>query len=319
MIAGQYNNIFKNKGYNYPYTATRRFITNADLAIANLECPVSTRGKKNRKKLFTYRARPESLKGLKWAGFDLCNIANNHSMDFGRDAFFDTIKNIKKQGMLYSGGGKNIEEATKPAFVTVKSQKIHVVGYHLVLYKSTSHATKTRPGVGTAHEGNIKKRLSKWANNCDILIVLFHWGSEYTHVPLQYQRNNARLCIDMGADIVIGNHPHVWQPVEIYKGKPIIYSLGNYVFGSYGRKMNNLKAEESFLLTINFIKDKLHHLKLIPIDVDNKRVNFVPKPMSPEKGKEMLLRIKKASTNVKGSFYITPEGHGIILPGAEYQ
>ncbi len=216
------------KGYSFPYQKVQGILSSADVTFGNLECSISKRGKTTGKGYF-FRASPEAAPGLARAGFDILSLANNHSMDYGALALQDTIEILNKNHILPIGAGKNLTEARKPIIIEVKKRKIAFLAYSFV-YPETYWAGKDRAGTSPGKIEFICQDIKRAQRLSDLVIVSFHWGKEYSEVPSDYQIRIAHQAIDAGADLIIGHHPHVLQGIEFYKEKPILYSLGNFIF-----------------------------------------------------------------------------------------
>lgn len=222
--------IGESKGYDYFFKNTSKFIKTADFSILNLETSVSDKGFPVSNKEFTFRSAPKALLAVKRAGFDAVSIANNHSLDFGKTAFLDTIANLKKEGLLYAGGGENIASAFKPAEIRLKGFRVAFFAFSDVVPAGFA-AGQNAPGIASIKELNRGLVALREADReFDFVVVSIHWGIEMNYAPSKRQVDIARKLIDAGADAIFGHHPHVVQPIEIYKSKPIFYSLGNFVF-----------------------------------------------------------------------------------------
>jgi poly-gamma-glutamate synthesis protein (capsule biosynthesis protein) len=229
-FSGKLQLIGDSNGYDYFFAKTSEFISSADLSILNLETSVSDRGSPVPNKEFTFRSRPKALQAVRRAGFDAVSIANNHSLDFGKTAFLDTIANLKKAGISFAGGGENIDDALKPAELKTYRSKVAFLAFSDVVPAGFAAGMNT---PGTASIKSISPAIDavrKADRDFDFVVVSIHWGIEMSYAPSNRQIDLARKLIDAGADAVFGHHPHVVQPVEIYKGRPIFYSLGNFVF-----------------------------------------------------------------------------------------
>jgi poly-gamma-glutamate capsule biosynthesis protein CapA/YwtB (metallophosphatase superfamily) len=211
-------------------------------------------------KEYNFRSDPNSLSGLKNAGFQLVSLANNHSFDYGQSGFTDTLANLKKYKLDYMGGGANKEEAYGAKTYSIKGRSIKVVAFSRVLPDFSWLATDTKPGLANGYDLTlIQNTIEKEKKDADFLFVYIHWGVETKRSPEAFQRDWAKTMIDSGADGVIGSHPHVLQGFEYYKGKPIAYSLGNFLFPNY---IKGDKAQTGIL-----------HLD---IQKDNIEMSFVP-------------------------------------------
>ncbi len=215
-----------------PFRDFRQIFARADVRIVNLECTVSLAGRAEDKP-YTFRAHPRVIPLLK-KHVSAVSLANNHSGDFGKRAFVDMLGLLERHQLPYFGGGRNIRDAHRPYLTQVKGKTIAVLGFDGFLPRSFE-ALEQQPGVAwldadlVAHQVRHAKETLK----ADLVIVFPHWGSEYERLASDGQRAMARLMIDSGADAVVGGHPHVTQDIELYNGKPIFYSLGNFIFNGF--------------------------------------------------------------------------------------
>jgi poly-gamma-glutamate synthesis protein (capsule biosynthesis protein) len=184
----------------------------------------------------------------------------NHSYDYGRKAFEETLKLLKQNNFQIVGAGENIREARKPAVFDLGDLKIAFLGYDLS--PGAVYAGEKNPGVAKIKSSWIIEDIEKTKKNADLVVVSFHWGIEYEDFPTEYQKSLARMAIDCGADIVVGHHPHTFQGIEIYKGKLIAYSLGNFVFDQ-----KDLKNNQSIILKVIFNEKRLLRAEIIPIEL----------------------------------------------------
>ena len=205
----------------------------ADLFVVNEEFPFSSRGEAAPDKQYTFRLPPERVSIFKEMGIDLVTLANNHALDFGTDALVDTLDTLDQAGILHVGAGRNLDEAKEPVIAELKGMKIGFIGASRVIPETSWNATSTKPGMLVTYDPALTvQEIEKLDEVCDYVVVYVHWGIERAEHPEEYQRTMGRQYIDAGADLVVGSHPHVLQGIEYYEGKPIVYSLGNFVFGS---------------------------------------------------------------------------------------
>jgi poly-gamma-glutamate synthesis protein (capsule biosynthesis protein) len=212
----------------YPFAGTAEALKSFDLRIGNLECVVSTLGTPQPKQ-YTFEAPLRAYDRLTAAGFQIVSVANNHSGDFGKAAFMDMMARLPAHGITSVGGGANRTEAHRPVIRQVKSTTIGILAY-CEIEPNNFAATDTTPGHAWLEAAAMQHDIAAARPLADFLIVFTHWGVEYQLQENAHQQYMARLAIDAGADLVVGAHPHVIEPYEIYHGKPIIYSLGNFVF-----------------------------------------------------------------------------------------
>jgi hypothetical protein len=219
-----------------PFGPTARSLFDADVRVANLECVVATVGKALDKP-WTFRAHPRVLPLLK-RHVDVVSLANNHSGDFGPQAFADMLKRLDKVGLPYFGGGSNLRQAHQPLIIERKGIRIALLAYD-EMFPRTFEAGPDWPGVAWSEDQQVAFDIRQARLRADVVIPYMHWGQEHEAKAHARQRQLARLMIDAGADAVVGTHPHVVQDVERYRGKPIFYSLGNFVFDGFSSPDNN--------------------------------------------------------------------------------
>ena len=229
-------------------------ISSADIAIGNLEAPISRHGRPTPLKFdergrvihneFIFRCPPSQAQRLADAGFDGMTLANNHIMDYGGEALLATLRKLDEVGMKYAGAGRDMAAAREPMIFDVAGHTLAILSYvDCYTLPGTEYFAATDQLAGTVFVHGcsagqpteqtrqmLENDLRNARERADLVLVSFHWGSEVTRQPDPFPQNLARLCIDAGADLVFGHHPHVLQGVEIYQGRPVIYSLGNFVF-----------------------------------------------------------------------------------------
>ncbi|UHA72823.1 CapA family protein [Paenibacillus sp. 481] len=287
----------RSKGPDYPFKYVAPAVTKADYAVVNLETAVTTHDQKDPNQLYNFKSDPISLKGIKNAGFDLVTIANNHALDFKQKGFLDTLNHLQDYQLPYVGGGKNAEEAYRAHEVTLKGKKIKFLAFSRFIPQTYWFAGPDHPGIAEAYnKSSVLPVIERERKDCDYLLVYMHWGVEKKNRPEPWQRTYAREIIDAGADAIVSSHVHVLQGFEYYKGKPIAYSIGNFLFPDYVR---NDKADTGLLtLTLqdgeiamqfdpyfiykdqiikkepSYDKKQLHYLESISYDVtiDGKQV-----------------------------------------------
>ena len=222
----------------------RQVIDESDIFMVNEEFPFSSRGTAAADKQFTFRLPPEKVSMFQELGIYIVTLANNHALDFGTDALLDTCSTLDDAGIARVGAGASLEEAKRPVFMEAKGRRIGFLGASRVIPEGSWNATSKGPGMLTTYDPSLLlEEIKKAREECDYLVVYVHWGIERDERPQEYQRTLGQQYIDAGADLVIGSHPHVLQGLEYYKGKPIVYSLGNFVFGSSIPKTALLKVE----------------------------------------------------------------------------
>ena len=205
---------------------------NSTLMVVNSEFTVSNRGTKMEGKQYTFRAKPERLKIYDEMGVDLVTLANNHVYDYGKDAFLDMLDYFKEYKIPNIGAGRNIEEAKKPYYFIINGYKIAFInGSRAEKYRLTPGATSNSEGIFLCYDPtDMINSIKELKEESDYVIPIIHFGKEDSHSLEEEQTSSAKAYIDAGADMVVGHHAHTLQGVEIYKDKPIIYNLGNFLF-----------------------------------------------------------------------------------------
>lgn len=215
-----------------PFKNFAPILKRADITIGNLECVVGATGKAEEKN-FVLRAHPRVLSLIR-KYFNAVSLANNHTGDYGPQALSNMLDLLDGAGIKYFGAGKEIRSAHEPIIFDIKDKRIAVLGYNIFLPRSFE-ALDDRPGTAWGDDDYIIADIqnAKKVHKADIVITYPHWGWEGEKQASADQVRLAHLMIDSGADAVVGGHPHVTQNIENYKGKPIFYSLGNFVFDGF--------------------------------------------------------------------------------------
>jgi len=221
-------------------------LKNADILFTNLEGDVSDKGNNVGSK-YSFRMDPSVLPAIKDAGFDIVSFANNHVGDWNIAAFKDTMARLSDIGILQTGAGLTKDEAETPAIIEKNGVKFGFIGFSDV-GPNWIKATSTTAGILLASDPRLPEIIENAKSKVDVLIVSFHWGIEYKKIHNSRQETLAHTSIDSGADMVIGHHPHVMQDIGTYQGKPIVYSLGNFIFDQYFSKdtMEGMLFEATF-------------------------------------------------------------------------
>ena len=204
-------------------------LSNADIAFGNLEGPVSDIGIDG-KKMYSFRFDPAVLKVLADAGFDVLAQANNHALDWGRDALCDSVTRIKRAGIAPVGAGCTLSDAERPWITEVRGTRIAFIAY--TDFDAWGVATNTEPGLTRFNVASIENTIQTLKKEHDVAVVFvsLHWGDEYQTRSHSTQQALGHTLITAGADVVVGHHPHVPQEIERYADGWIVYSLGNFVF-----------------------------------------------------------------------------------------
>jgi poly-gamma-glutamate capsule biosynthesis protein CapA/YwtB (metallophosphatase superfamily) len=254
----------------------------ADIAMVNLENPLTRASEPLPDKQFNFKADPDAIQVLTQGGVDIVTLANNHAMDYQASGLFETMETLDQAGIHYIGAGRDIAEARRPEIMEVKGQRIAFLGY----YDADFHAAgEGIPGTNPTHNDRIAEDIRAIRNQVDWIVVNYHWGEEKSSYPGDWQVKLAHFTIDQGADLVVGHHPHVLQGAEIYKGRPIAYSLGNFIFGG-----NSRSDYDTAVLKVS-LNDKQMKVEFLPVEVRQ----YQPKVVSGDRATEILQHIHEIS------------------------
>ncbi len=259
-----------------------------DYMVLNNEFAISDRGEPMPGKAYTFCAPPKNTKILSRMGVDAVSLANNHVYDYGKQAFLDTLHALKKEGIAYTGAGKNRQEAKKPVYFKCKGKNIAIIAAtRAEKYILTPEAGSDSPGVFRTYDpAEYVKAIRKAKKKADIVIAFVHWGTEYSVTLEEAQKEQGRMYIDAGADVVVGAHTHCMQGVGYYKNKPIFYSLGNFWF--------NERTLYTTLLQIDITEDGNVKASMIPCLQSGKETKL----LTGKKAKKKFIRhINSISTN----------------------
>ena len=233
LISKKTKNAYDNKGISVIVNNNyMQLINSHDAFIGNMECVLSDKGI-SEDKTYTFHVDPYYVKVLTDAKYDLFTVANNHTLDYGEDAFLDMLSILNDNGINYVGGGRNFDEAVKPFVFEAAGKKIGIIATSIVLPSTTWVASGSNVGLNGGYQlTNILKQIRKLKKEVDKVVVFAHWGEERKDTANRTQVLMAHAYVDNGADLVIGAHTHTIQNIEYYNGVPIFYSLGNFIYGS---------------------------------------------------------------------------------------
>lgn len=216
--------------YRHPFVETAHLLRGADLTVANLECQISDNVTPSRDpSSFSFVSPTAVLDGVRWAGIDAVSLANNHTLDYDTGALEDTMRALDESGIGHFGAGEDREGAYEPRIFTIKGLRVALLGFTDLSNTGYPHPSLPTPAPAHSPE-RVAGAVRAAEERADVVIAYFHWGVEYVAVPDERQRSLAHAAVDAGADLVLGAHPHWVQTTERYKGTPILYSLGNFVF-----------------------------------------------------------------------------------------
>ncbi len=220
---------FNDKGYHWAWSGLQGIFWDS-IAVVNLECPV-TNGGIPLDKEFVFKCDPEALDEMAFAGVDVANQANNHLLDWGRDALLESITHLKEAGIGSVGSGATAAEAYAPHVIERSGWTVAVLGFGGVVPSGTWLATDDRPGMANGDDTSVMvEAVAAAAQLADFVVVTVHWGMELDTSPRADDIERAKAMIDAGADVIFGHHQHRLGPMSWYAGKPIFWGLGNFVW-----------------------------------------------------------------------------------------
>ena len=280
-LAGHFEDYVGND-FNYPFERLSWFIQ-GDITMVNLENPITT-SHGEVKKEFNFKMHPKYLEVLQRGGIDVVSLANNHVYDYGSQGLLDTIYFLDSVGIKHTGAGKTLDEARRPAIFDVKGFRLGYLSYY---GNGTYAADKNKPGVAPRHVRVIAEDIRKLRLElrADMIIVNFHWGVEKALYPSDWQILLAHEVVDLGADLIVGHHPHVLQGIEKYKDGVIAYSLGKFLFGG-----NSRRTYDTAVLQV-VVGKHVRQYSILPIRVKD----WQPYLLEGDEAGEVLSSIKECS------------------------
>lgn len=243
----------------------RELLADSDIVMVNNECTYSTRGEPLEGKAYTFRSDPANVSILKELGVDIVGIANNHVCDYGLEALSDTIATLDDAGLPNVGAGNNLDEAKRPWYFVANGRKIAVVAATQIerTYNYTKEATETSPGVlKTQNPDKFLEVIRAAKKKSDYVIAFVHWGTEGTNYYEKDQVKLAEQFAAAGADAVIGGHTHCLQGISYIGDVPVIYSLGNFWFGS--TPTDGVKKRDTGVAQLIIDKEGVIRFRFVP-------------------------------------------------------
>ena len=243
----------------------------ADVFMLNNEFPFSKRGTPTEGKTFTFRANPDNIEMYAQLGVDIVSLANNHAYDFGKDALLDTFTTLETAGIPYVGAGRDLNEAKKPVYFIANGMKIAVVSATQIernAVPDTKEATASSPGVLRCMDpAALLEVIAEAKASSDFVILYIHWGTESQENTDWLQDKQAPIYAEAGVDLIIGDHPHCLQKLDVVSGVPVMYSLGNYWFNS--------KTQNTCLVEVSINKDGMEYFRFVPCIQENCRTRHL--------------------------------------------
>lgn len=279
MLDGRARDRVERFGPDSPFDAVRPLLQRAPIVVGNLEGPFASVAEREDRN-YSYKVDPALAGSLARAGINVVTLANNHLLDCGRAGVIETLDALRAANVAAIGAGSNTAAAHAPVIARAGDARIGLLGYY---WNRRTAATAELPGSAMDSPEAVAADVRALRARVDHVVVVAHWGVPYEREPSAEMRIKARHAIDCGADAVVGHHPHIVQPFEVYRGRPILYSVGNFAFGS-----GNSRAE-GLLVGLRFAETGTA-VDVWPIYVKNRdpRVDYQPKVLRGAAGQRVL-------------------------------
>ena len=283
-----------------PFSGVSDVTSNVDLLLINFENAATTSGDALKGDV-PLKCDPSYVPLAKANNVTVAALANNHAIDYGITGMQDTLENLRNADITPMGAGNTEDEAHQAVVKDVNGRKITILNYMdsenfaEYSYEAMPYANGSNPGYSAYDSEDAQKQIGE-NNDSDLIVAYLHFGNEYSNSPNENQVKIAHELIDYGADIVIGSHPHVTQGIEMYNGKPIFYSLGNFIFDQ-----SNTATHSAYFVQIDMVNDT-GECTVYPIYISN----YLPQHMSPDDGTSLLSGLSPQCSEME----ITSNGTG---------
>jgi poly-gamma-glutamate capsule biosynthesis protein CapA/YwtB (metallophosphatase superfamily) len=267
MLGRLVNEVLKHYPPDYPWGDTLPLFRTADLRLCNLECVLSDYGEPWPRKVFHFRSDAKNVAVLQEAGIELVSIANNHVLDYGSEAMFQMLEILERAHIRWAGAGRNCAEACKPASIEKSGTRVAMIAF--TDNEPGWAATEDRPGIchfpdnlSERRAARLLEMVAKARADADFLIVSAHWGPNWGYEPPAEHAALGHALIDVGADLVFGHSPHVFRGIEFHRGKPILYSAGNFIDDYAVDEVE--RNDESFIFVMDAAAGGVREITLYP-------------------------------------------------------
>jgi len=309
MFGSELAQIMDREGSTAPFAGVADKLKDADITFGVLEGAISERGEPDKSKSLSFRSKPSAARGLSNAGFDIISLATPHAMDYGNDAFLDTLDFLSWYGVKYVGAGRNLKESRQPVIISSKDTRVAFLAYYRGnQFDQTFFAEDDNIGPAFPVYEELEKDIAEAKRQSDIIIVAMHWGARTEGDEItDRQKLYAQKLIDSGADFVIGQKLNILQGVETYKDKLIFYSLGDFIYGAYAKKQ-----PAGFLLRLVISDKLLTRAEILPISISDANTgSFLPFPLSGQAAQEAVSTLNELSKEL-GTNIQTEDDIGVI-------
>jgi poly-gamma-glutamate synthesis protein (capsule biosynthesis protein) len=309
MLGGSVHEKTSKFGPSFPFKRFSGEIKPADIFFGNLECTLFDSKNPPEKNKVLLKSDPSVIRGLKDSGINIVSLANNHSFDFGLDAYLETKRILERNGIKCIGGGKNLIEASKYTLFKVDDCRFGFLAYCSQDASCRRFADHDSYGVASVDPEKICQDIKRTKGETDFVIVSLHWGKEFRDYPCPEQIEIARSFIKSGATLVVGSHTHVFQGYEKYKNGLIIYDLGSFIFGdilidtptfNYKYCLRKRKTKEGIMVECIFNQKGLVDYKFDPILINSDFQVTIPRGFGRQR---ITRRFKKQSKRITSRSY----------------
>lgn len=280
MIGRGVDKMIALEGYLYPWGNMLPMLSSTDINIVNLETTLTT-GNRKVGKAFNFKSRPENVNTLMAAHITAVNLANNHILDFSEEGLIETIRTLEKAHIHYAGAGMNEQEAAKAAIITCKDIHVGMLGF-----TDNEPGWKAGPGYGinyididnSCDRLKALRAIEQLAQETEFIVVSIHWGPNMKEKPAPSFTAFAHDMIEAGADLIHGHSAHIFQGIEVYRNKLILYDTGDFV-DDYRVDIFQ-RNDHSFFFIARVGNKSIYHLQMVPVLISNCQVNLAMKSNS---------------------------------------
>ena len=307
---GRTDKYLKEKKYHHLLNGFNKVIESVDYSIVNFECPVTKSNTKIEKTGPCIKTENlNSYEALRFAGFNLLTLANNHIQDYSSEGVLDTIRYAQEKGFDIVGAGKNIIEASKPFIQEMRGVRI---GFVNIAENEFCAAENNLPGANTFDFIDNTKVINELKNKVDKIVLIYHGGREHYQLPTPEQRKRFRYFVNCGVDAIVAHHTHCVSGYEYFEGKPIVYSIGNFIFDYKKKYQKGLWTEGMSVILELKDKNSNFRISLIP-HTQGKEDDSTLKLMQDNQKEEFINKIKRLSEIITNDDLFLKAWHNYIL------
>lgn len=276
-------------GADFTFSRIKNTLSGHDVVFANLENVFTDTSEGRQSQAHLLKSRPSSIKAIHNANFNVVAMANNHVLDYGKQAIVDTKKSLDAYNIKYTGAGTDLASAREPAIIEAQGIRLGFLAYAM---KGIHSAGQEQPGAAVIDREQIAEDIAKLKPEVDHVIISLHYGLEFIDYPSPEFRETCLLIADLGASLLIGHHPHVINGLEKRAGSLIAYSLGNFIFDNRIMDYKTEKTSRGLVLNCTFDKKRLVDFEIVPTLINN---DYQPEPATGPLKETMLKKIEEIS------------------------